>query len=72
MHGLPGLSSSGAEREGRLPSGCPVCWPPSCLPAPPLSPSYASSKHTNCQGDPALRKEELGWDPICRRSGRPG
>lgn len=33
MRGLPALRSSGAEREGRLPSGCPVRGPPSFLPA---------------------------------------
>lgn len=61
-------SSEPSEREGPLPSR-----PASLLHAsPPLSPSNTSSKHSNRQGDPGLRKKELGWDPMCRRSARPG
>lgn len=42
MRGLPALRSLEAELEGCLPSGCPVCWPPSfltallCLPPTPV------------------------------------
>lgn len=70
-----------AHRELSKKGGCPVCWPPSFLLASLLPaglcllllclPPNTGSKHNNCQGDPGLRREELGKGPNVQKVWEP-